>query len=45
MVSGQTHHVEGIGSQGQRLDNQANNQLDEEEDDIDGQHDADPRRL
>ena len=41
----QTHHMKGISHQCQRVHGKAGNEFNEEEDDIDAEHDADPGRL
>ena len=40
-----SHHVEGIGHQRQGMDGEANAQLEQEEDGVEGQHHLDARRL
>lgn len=40
-----THHVKGVGEQGQGFDEQSDGQFSNEEDDINSQHNADARRL
>jgi hypothetical protein len=44
-VKDDIYHVEGISHQGKRMDGETSDKLEEEKGDIDGQHNADPRRF